>query len=147
MLRLRVQDEIKVAMKAGDKPRLAVLRLLSAAVKQREVDERIELDDTQMLAVLEKMVKQRRESIDQYTKGGRADLAEQEEFEIGILRDFMPELLSAEAVDAIIAEVLTEVGAASMKDMGKVMGPLKAKLQGRADMGQVSAQVKAKLSG
>jgi uncharacterized protein YqeY len=147
MLRLRVQDEIKVAMKAGDKPRLAVLRLLSAAVKQREVDERIELDDTQMLAVLEKMVKQRRESIDQYTKGGRADLAEQEEFEIGILREFMPELLSAEAVDAIIAEVLTEVGAASMKDMGKVMGPLKAKLQGRADMGQVSAQVKAKLSG
>ncbi len=147
MLRVRVQDEIKAAMKGGDKRRLAVLRLLSAAAKQREVDERIELDDSQMLAVLEKMVKQRRESVEQYTKGGRADLAEQEEYEIGILRAFMPELLSAGAVDAIIAEVIAESGAASMKDMGKIMGSLKAKLQGRADMAQVSAQVKAKLSG
>ncbi len=147
MLKQRVLDDVKTAMKAGDKPRLATLRLISAAIKQREVDERIELDDTQMLAVLEKMVKQRRESISQYEKAGRNDLADQEQFELGILQEYMPEPLSEAEITQLIDEVIASTGASSIKDMGKVVGQLKSKMQGRADMSQVSGLVKQKLAG
>lgn len=146
MLKQRIQDDVKLAMKGGDKPRLATLRLITAAIKQREVDERIELDDEQVLAVLDKMVKQRRESIAQYEQAGRTDLADQEKFEIGVLQDYMPEALSEEEILAMVDEVITATGAASIKDMGKVMGQLKPKMQGRADMGQVSALIKQKLN-
>ncbi len=147
MLKQRVLDDVKTAMKAGDKLRLATLRLISAAIKQREVDERIELDDTQMLAVLEKMVKQRRESISQYEKAGRNDLADQEQFELGILQEYMPEPLSEAEIAQLIDEVIASTGASSIKDMGKVVGQLKSKMQGRADMAQVSGLVKQKLAG
>ena len=146
MLKQRIQDDVKTAMKGGDKPRLAVLRLLSAAIKQREVDERVELSDEQVLAVLDKMVKQRRESISQYEKAGRDDLADQEKFEITVLQDYLPEALSEEEIAAMIDEAMASVGASSIKDMGKVMGQLKPKMQGRADMGQVSGLIKQKLS-
>ena len=134
-------------MKAKDKPRLGVLRLITAAIKQREVDERITLDDDQVLAVLEKMIKQRKDSIDQYEKAGRDELAQQEAFEIGIIQEYLPEQLSDAEIDALIAEAISSSGAASMKDMGKVMGMLKPKLAGRADMGAVSGKIKAKLAG
>jgi len=134
-------------MKAKDKPRLGVLRLITAAIKQREVDERITLDDDQVLAVLEKMIKQRKDSIAQYEKAGRDELAQQEAFEIGIIQDYLPEQLSDAEIDALIAEAISSSGAASMKDMGKVMGMLKPKLAGRADMGAVSGKIKAKLAG
>ena len=147
MLKQRILDDVKTAMKAGDKPRLATLRLLTAAVKQREVDERIELGDGQVLAVLDKMVKQRRESIAQFEKAGRTELADQEKFEIGVLQDYMPEALTEEEIAAMVEEAISSAGAASIKDMGKVMGQLKPKMQGRADMGQVSALIKQKLSG
>ena len=146
MLKQTIQDDMKAAMKAGDKRRLGVIRLILAAVKQREVDERIELDDTQVLAVLDKMVKQRRDSIAQYEKAGRSELAEQEAYEVGICQTYMPEELSEAEVDALIEQALTETGAASMKEMGKVMGWLKPKLQGRADMGAVSGRIRQKLS-
>jgi len=147
MLKARIQDDIKAAMKGGDKQRLGALRLLSAAIKQREVDERIELDDSQVLAVLDKMVKQRRESIVQYEKGAREDLVAQERFEIDLLQAYMPEALSEQEISALIEAAITETGAASIKDMGRVMGQLKPKMQGRADMTQVSAQVKQQLAG
>ncbi|MBF0254996.1 MAG: GatB/YqeY domain-containing protein [Gammaproteobacteria bacterium] len=147
MLKQRILDDIKLAMKAGDKPRLATLRLISAAIKQREVDERIELDDSQMLTVLEKMVKQRRESIAQYEKAARTDLVDQEQFELGIIQAYMPEPMSADEIAALIDEAIASSGAASIKDMGKVVGMLKPKMQGRADMAQVSALVKQKLAG
>ncbi len=134
-------------MKAKDKPRLGVLRLITAAIKQREVDERITLDDDQVLAVLEKMIKQRKDSIEQYEKAGRDELAQQEAFEIGIIQEYLPEQLSDAEIDALIAEAISSSGAASMKDMGKVMGMLKPKLAGRADMGQVSQIIKKQLSG
>ena len=134
-------------MKAKDKPRLGVLRLITAAIKQREVDEQISLDDDQILAVLEKMVKQRKDSIAQYEKAGRDELAQQEASEISIIQDYLPEQLSDDEIDALIAEAISSTGAASMKDMGKVMGTLKPKLAGRADMGTVSAKIKAKLAG
>ena len=146
MLKQTIQDDMKTAMKAGDKRRLGVIRLILAAVKQREVDERIELDDTQVLAVLDKMVKQRRDSIAQYEKAGRSELAEQEAYEVGICQTYMPEELSEAEVDALIEQALAETGAASMKEMGKVMGWLKPKLQGRADMGAVSGRIRQKLS-
>jgi uncharacterized protein YqeY len=133
-------------MKAKDKPRLGVLRLITAAIKQREVDERITLDDAQVLAVLEKMVKQRKDSIAQYEKAGRDELAQQEAFEIGIIQAYLPEHLSDAEIDALIADAISSSGAASMKDMGKVMGMLKPKLAGRADMGQVSQKIKQRLS-
>ncbi len=133
---------MKSAMKGGDKPRLGVIRLLMAAIKQREVDERIELDDTQILAVLDKMVKQRRDSITQYEQAGRRELAEQEAFEITILQEYLPEALSEAEITAMIREAIQSTGAESVRDMGKVMGQLKPKMQGRADMGAVSALIK-----
>jgi uncharacterized protein YqeY len=147
MLKQRLQDDMKAAMKSGDKERLGVIRLMLAAVKQREVDERVELDDEQVLIVLDKMVKQRRDSITQYEQAGRDDLAAQEKFEIGILQDYLPEALSEEEIAALLEQAIADSGAESMRDMGKVMGQLKPKLQGRADMGAVSALVKEKLAG
>jgi len=132
-------------MKGGEKARLKVLRMLTAAIKQKEIDERIELDDAQVLAVIDKMVKQRRESIEQYTAGGRADLAEAEQAEIEILSDFLPEQLGEDELAAMIDQAVADSGAESMADMGKVMGQLKPKVQGRADMKQVSAAVRSKL--
>jgi uncharacterized protein YqeY len=146
MLKQRIQDEMKAALKGGDKPRLGVIRLIMAAIKQREVDERIELDDEQILAVLDKMMKQRRDSIQQYEQAGRDDLADQEKFEVGILQEYLPEALSEDEIAAMVAEAISSSGASSMKDMGKVMGQLKPKVQGRADMGAVSAMVKQQLN-
>ncbi|MEJ2528955.1 MAG: GatB/YqeY domain-containing protein [Gammaproteobacteria bacterium] len=142
MLKTRISDDMKSAMKSGDKRKLGTIRLLMAAIKQREVDERVELDDEQVLAVLDKMVKQRRDSIDQYEKAGREDLAEQERFEIEILQEYLPEALSAEEISTLVKQAIAATGAESMRDMGKVMGQLKPKLQGRADIGAVSAMVK-----
>lgn len=133
---------MKSAMKGGDKRKLGVIRLIMAAIKQREVDERIELDEDQVLAVLDKMVKQRRDSIEQYEKAGRDELAEQEQFEIEVLQEYLPEALSEEEITDLIKQAMAETGAESMRDMGKVMGILKPKLQGRADMGAVSAKIK-----
>ncbi|MEO5342402.1 MAG: GatB/YqeY domain-containing protein [Gammaproteobacteria bacterium SHHR-1] len=147
MLKQRILNDVKLAMKAGDKPRLATLRLISAAIKQREVDERIELDDSQMLAVLEKMVKQRRESISQYQKAARNDLVEQEQFELGILQEYLPEPLGDAEIAELIEQAIDSTGASSIKDMGKVVGQLKTQMQGRADMAQVSGLVKQKLVG
>lgn len=145
MLSQRIREDMKAAMKAGDKRRLGVIRLILAAIKQREVDERIELDDTQTLVVLDKMVKQRRDSIEQFEKAGRNELAEQESFEIQVLQGYMPEALGDAEIDTLIAEAIAGTGAASLRDMGKVMGQLKPKIQGRADMGAVSALVKQRL--
>jgi uncharacterized protein YqeY len=147
MIKARLQADMKAAMKAGDKPRLGVIRLINAAIKQREVDERIELDDTQVLAVLDKMLKQRRDSVAQYSQAGREDLAEQERFEIQVCQDYMPAALSQAEIEGLIAAAISETGASGMKDMGKVMGLLKPQLQGRADMAAVSSQIKARLSG
>lgn len=147
MLKQRIQDDMKAAMKAADKRRLGVIRLMLAAIKQREVDERIELDDTQVLAVLDKMVKQRRDSIEQYTKAEREDLAEQERYEVGVCREYMPEALSEDALIALVDQAVAATGAASMKDMGKVMGQIKPRVQGRADMGAVSRLVKQRIAG
>jgi hypothetical protein len=147
LLKQRIQDDMKSAMKAGDKRRLGVIRLVLAAIKQREVDERIELDDTQILAVLDKMVKQRRDSIEQYTKADRKDLAEQEAYEVGLCQEYLPEALSEDELIALVDGAVAATGATSMKDMGKVMGQIKPKAQGRADMGAVSKLVKQRLSG
>ena len=133
-------------MRSGDKPRLGTIRLILAAIKQREVDERIMLDDTQVLVVLEKMLKQRRESITQYQNAARQDLADQEIFEAGVIQAYMPAPLSDAEVDAEIQAAIAATGATTIKDMGKVMGQLKTKLQGRADMGAVGAKIKARLS-
>jgi uncharacterized protein YqeY len=145
VLKQQITDAMKAAMKGGDKARLGVIRLMLAAVKQREVDERIELDDTQVLAVLDKMVKQRRDSIQQYGDAGRDDLASVEAAEIEIIQDFLPEGLSESEIGAIIEAAIAETGAASMRDMGKVMGIVKPQVQGRADVGMVSGLVKRKL--
>ncbi len=145
MLKQKILDDMKAAMKAGDRPRLGVIRLIQAAIKQREVDERIELDDKQVLAVLDKMVKQRRDSVTQYEQAGRTELADQEKFEIGICQEYLPAALGDDEIAALLEQAIAETGAASMKDMGKVMGWLKPKLQGRADIGAVGAQVKQKL--
>ncbi|HXK55809.1 MAG: GatB/YqeY domain-containing protein [Gammaproteobacteria bacterium] len=147
MLKARIKDEMIAAMKAGDKRRLGAIRLVLAAIKQREVDERIELDDTQVLTVLDKMVKQRRDSIEQYEKAGRTDLAEQESFEISVLQEYLPKALSEEELDELITRAIAATGASSLKDMGKVMGEIKPKAQGRADMGKVGAKIKARLTG
>ncbi len=146
MLKQQITDDMKAAMKGGDKPRLGVIRLILAAIKQKEVDERIELNDEQVLAILDKMVKQRRDSITQYEDAGRTELADQEKFEVGIIQEYLPEQLDEAAILAMIDEAIAETGAASMKDMGKLMGVLKPKLQGRADMGQASGLVNQKLS-
>lgn len=145
-LKQRIQDEMKAAMKGGDKPRLGTIRLILSAIKQIEVDERIELDDNRILAVLDKMVKQRRESASQYEQAGRDDLLQQENFEITVLQDFMPAALSDDEINTMIEEAITSSGASSIKDMGKVMGQLKSKMQGRADMGMVSDKIKARLN-
>ena len=145
MLKTQIQSEMKTAMKSGDKRRLGVIRLILAAIKQREVDERIELDDTQVLVVLDKMVKQRRDSITQYEGAGRMELAEQEAFEIDVIKAFLPEALSEEEVLSLVKEAVASTGASSIRDMGKVMGLLKPKIQGRADMGMVSAIVKQQI--
>ncbi|RMG37648.1 MAG: GatB/YqeY domain-containing protein [Gammaproteobacteria bacterium] len=145
-LKSRIQDDMKTAMKAGEKARLGVIRLIMAAIKQREVDERTELNDEQVLAVLDKMVKQRRDSIKQYKDAGRNDLAEAEQAEVEIIQGYLPAALSEEEIATIVEQAIAEVGAESMKDMGKVMGKVKPQVQGRADMGAVSALVKQKLS-
>ena len=146
MLKARITEDMKAAMKGGDKPRLAVVRLILAAIKQREVDERIELDDEQVLAVLDKMVKQRRDSIQQYSDAGREDLAAAEQAEVEIIQVYLPKALEEDEILAIIEQAIGDTGAASMKDMGKVMGKVKPQVQGRADMGAVSALVKQKLA-
>jgi uncharacterized protein YqeY len=146
-LRERITDEMKAAMRAGDKDRLGLIRMLQAAIKQREVDERITLDDTQTLSVIEKMIKQRRESVVQFEAGGRADLVAKETAEIAALTAYLPAQLSAADLDALIQEAMAATGAASVKDMGKVMGIVKGKAAGRADMGAVGARVKALLGG
>jgi hypothetical protein len=145
-LKQQLSDDMKAAMKSGDKTRLGVIRLINAAIKQREVDERITLDDAQVLAALEKMLKQRRDSISQYENAGREDLASVERFEVEVIQGYLPTQLSAEEVAAAISEAITQTGASGPQDMGKVIGALKPKLAGRADMGQVSAQVKARLN-
>jgi len=138
---------MKTAMKAGDKRRLGAVRLILAAIKQREVDERKELTDPEVLAVLEKMLKQRRDSISQYEQAGRTDLAEQEAFEVAVIQGYMPAALGDAAIAALIEEAIAATGAKAMADMGKVMAIVKPKIQGRADMGAVSARVKQRLAG
>lgn len=144
-LKDRITEDMKTAMRAGDKERLATVRLAMAAIKQREVDERIILDDPQVLAVLEKMIKQRREAITQFQSGGRADLVAKETAEIAVLQQYLPAPLGEAEVDTLIQEAIRETGATSMKDMGKVMAAVKAKAAGRADMGALSARIKQKL--
>ena len=146
-LKERIGEDMKSAMRAGEKERLGTIRLALAAIKQREVDERISLDDAQVLSVLEKMIKQRREAITQFEAGGRADLVAKETAEITVLQTYLPAQLSDGEIDALIIEAIASTGAASMKDMGKVVSSVKAKAQGRADMGAVSARIKQKLSG
>jgi uncharacterized protein YqeY len=138
---------MKAAMRSGEKERLGVIRMLTAAIKQREVDERIALDDAQVLSVLEKMVKQRKESLVQFQAGNRADLVEKEQFEIDLLQTYMPTQLTDAEIDALVADAVAATGAASIKDMGKVMGIIKGRAQGRADMAAVGAKIKAKLGG
>jgi len=145
-LKERIQEDMKSAMRSGEKEKLANIRLILSAVKQREVDERIVLDDTQVLAAIEKMVKQRKESIVQFEAGGRADLVAKESAELALLQAYLPEQLGEAELDALIAAAITATGAASIKDMGKVMAQVKAAAAGRADMGAVSARIKARLS-
>lgn len=146
-LKDRITEDMKTAMRAGEKERLATIRLILAAIKQREVDERITLDDSQVVAAVEKMVKQRKESISQFEAGGRADLVAKEAAEMALLQTYLPAQMSDAEIDALIAEAIASTGAASIKDMGKVMGAVKAKAQGRADMGAVGARIKQKLNG
>ena len=145
-LKQRISDDMKAAMKGGDKRRLAVIRLILSAIKQIEVDERKELSDDDIVSVLDKMTKQRRESASQYEQAGRNDLLEQEIYEIDVLKEFLPAALSDEEISTLIEDAVSSSNASSIKDMGKVMGILKPKLQGRADMGEVSAKIKARLS-
>lgn len=144
-LKNRLVDDMKAAMRAGDKPRLGVIRLVNAAIKQREVDERIELDDDQVLVVLEKMLKQRRDSVKQYEDAGRQDLADVERAEMVVIETYLPEPLDETEVDALLDTVISETGASSMRDMGQVMGLLKQRAAGRADMALLSTKVKARL--
>ena len=146
-LKDRITEDMKGAMRAGDKARLGTIRLALAAIKQREVDERITLDDGQVLAVLEKMIKQRRESITQFESGGRADLVAKESAEIKVLQEYLPAQLGEAEIDALIAEAIAATGAASMKDMGKVMAAVKPRAQGRTDMGALSARIRQRLTG
>jgi hypothetical protein len=145
-LKQRIQDDMKAAMRAKDKARLGAIRLISAAIKQREVDERIELGDADVVTVLQKMLKQGRHALEQYRNADRQDLADQEEFEIQVIQAYLPQALSDAELEALISTAVRETAATSMKDMGKVMGLLKQRLQGRADMGALSAKVKAHLS-
>ncbi len=145
-LKDQIQDAMKTAMKAGDKERLAVIRLIMSAIKQVEVDERIEVDDSRALGILDKMVKQRRESISQFQSGGREDLATKEQAEIDIIAEYLPKALSEEEIERIVSDAISQTGAESMKDMGKVMGIVKPQITGRADVGAVSAKIKSLLS-
>lgn len=145
-LKQRITDDMKSAMKAKDKQALKAVRMILGAIKQREVDERIELDDAQVMTVIQKMVKQRKDSITQFTEGGRADLVEIEEAELVIINNYMPEQLSKDEVASAVDKAIDDSGADSMKDMGKLMGILKGQLEGKADMGLVSQLIKAKLS-
>ncbi|MFI4894867.1 MAG: GatB/YqeY domain-containing protein [Steroidobacterales bacterium] len=145
-LKQRVQEDMKAAMRAGEKERLSTVRLILAAIKQREVDERIVLDDAQVLSVLEKMGKQRRESIAQFEAGGRSDLVAKENAELAIISAYLPVPLGDAELDALIRATITETGATSLKDMGRVMSLIKSKAQGRADMAAVGARIKARLS-
>jgi len=145
-LKAQLTAAMKTAMREKDKPRLGVIRLMLAAIKQIEVDERIELDDARVLSVLDKMLKQRRDSIKQYEDAGRQELADQEHFEVGIIQEYLPSQLDDAEIEAMIKAAIENTGASSMKDMGKVMGQLKPQLQGRADMGAVSGKIKAQLN-
>lgn len=145
-LKIRINDDVKAAMRAGDARRRDALRLLLAALKQREVDERKELGDADVIAIIDKMIKQRRDSITQFEQGGRQDLADAEKFEVDVLQAYMPQAMSETDIAAAIAAAIQESGAKGMPDMGKVMAALKPKLTGRADMAKVSASVKARLS-
>jgi len=142
----KIQEDVKAAMRSKDKERLQTLRLITAAVKQKEVDERIEIDDAGLLAVLEKMLKQRKDSIEQFDKAGRDDLSSKEKAEVLVIQEYMPEQMSEDEVAAIVDAAVASTGAESMKDMGKVMGQVKPQVAGKADMGLVSKLVKAKLS-
>ncbi|MDR2220502.1 MAG: GatB/YqeY domain-containing protein [Methylobacillus sp.] len=146
-LKLRITEDMKSAMRAKDAPRLGAIRLLLAAVKQREVDERIELDDAQVMEVIEKMLKQRRDSISQYEAAKRTDLADAEKFEVTVLQEYLPQPLTEAEVATLIAKAITDLGANGIKDMGKVVAVVKPQVTGRADMGKVSGQIKAKLGG
>jgi uncharacterized protein YqeY len=145
-LKERINHDMKEAMRAKDQERLIAIRMLMAAIQRREVDERITLDDTQVMAVIEKMIKQSRDAVDQFTSGGRADLADKENAQIAVWKAYLPEPLSDAEVDQLIAAAIAETGASSMKDMGKVVSQVKNKAQGRADMGKVSGKVKEKLA-
>ncbi len=145
-LKARISDDMKNAMRAKDAQRLGTIRLLQAAMKQKEVDERVELADADIVAIIDKMIKQRRDSITQYEQGGRQDLADQAKFELGVLQAYMPQAMTDDEIAAAIDAALQATGAKAMADMGKVMAALKPRLAGRADMGRVSAQIKAKLA-
>ena len=145
-LKKQIQDAVISAMKAGEKKRLAIIRLMTSAMKQIEIDERIELDDQRIIVILDKMVKQRRESISQFKTAGRDDLVKQESFEIDIIQEFLPQALGEEEVDEIVSQAIKQTGASSIKDMGKVMGLVKPQIVGRADMGEVSGRIKSLLS-
>lgn len=146
-LKARITEEMKAAMRAGEKDRLATIRLILAAIKQVEVDTRAELSDSELIAVLDKMCKQRRESIEQFEKAGREDLAAKERQELEVIQTYLPAQLSEAEIDQLIGEAIAQTGAEGIKDMGKVMGIIKSKAQGRADMGAVSAKIKARLGG
>jgi uncharacterized protein len=146
-LKQRINDDVKAAMRGGDARRRDALRLLLAALKQREVDERKDLADPDVVTVIERMIKQRRESIAQFEKGGRQDLAQNEQYEISLFQTYMPHAMSDAEIEAAVADAIAAAGAKAPSDMGKVMGALKGKLAGKADMGKVSALVKAKLAG
>jgi uncharacterized protein len=146
-LKERITDDMKAAMRSGEKERLGVIRMITSAIKQREVDERITLDDTQVLSVLEKMIKQRKESLVQFQAGNRQDLVDKESAEITLLQGYLPSQLSDADIDALINDAIAASGAVSIKDMGKVMAIIKGKAQGRADMAAVGAKIKARLSG
>jgi uncharacterized protein len=145
-LKKQIQDAVVAAMKSGDKERLAIIRLMTSSIKQIEVDERIELDDARVIAVLDKMVKQRRESIAQFKTAGRDDLVQQESYEIDVIQEFLPQALSEEEVEEIVNQAISQTGASSIKDMGKVMGLVKPQIIGRADMGEISGRIKSLLS-
>ncbi len=146
-LRLQIAEDMKSAMRAKDAPRLSAIRLLMAAIKQREVDERIELSDDQVIAAIEKMLKQRRDSISQFESAGRQDLADTERFEVSVLQGYMPQSLTDAEAEALVVAAIVSSGAAGVKDMGKVMAIVKPQMAGRADMGKVSVLIKAKLGG
>ena len=146
-LRLQIAEDMKSAMRAKDASRLAAIRLLMAAIKQREVDERIELDDAAVIAVVDKLSKQRRDSIEQFSRAAREDLAERERFELGVLAEYLPQQASEDEIAAVIDAAVAATGAAGPKDMGKVMGQVRGKLAGRADLARVSAAIRARLGG